>query len=85
MRHARLMDRGSELAVRRPPVALQHPRKARPSTAAASANPRPAATRYTVMCRPTTAHSHARRPATRQPVSSGATTGLALTPATSAV
>ena len=41
--------------------------------------------RYTTTPLPANAHNQARRPATRQPVSSGATTGLALTPATSAV
>jgi hypothetical protein len=78
------MDRMGELAIRRPAVPLQHPRIPLPRTAAASSKPRPAATRYTLTRWPTNAHSHARRPPTRQPVSSGATTGLALTPSTSA-
>jgi hypothetical protein len=40
--------------------------------------------RYTTTPCPAKAHSQARRPPTRQPVSSGATTGLACTPSASA-
>ncbi len=84
MGQARLVAGGGERAVRRPPVPLQHPPYCSPRTAAASSKPRWAAMRYTVTPAPAKAHNQARRPPTRQPVSSGATTGLALTPSTSA-
>lgn len=76
--------RGRNLRYGVHPSRSNTPANPSPSTAAASVNPRPGAMRYTTTPCPAKAHSQARRPPTRQPVSSGATTGLACTPSASA-